>query len=70
MVLLCFFALDFGYWIYDKMYKCDRGQSDRYCRTKVNYTAHFFGLIAGTRNFSRLYWIMLLLLLLFLMVVV
>jgi len=59
MVLLCFFALDFGYWIYDKMYKCDRGQSDRYCRTKVNYTAHFFGLIAGTSHLSVLYLTML-----------
>ena len=47
LVLLCFFAIDFGYWIYDKMYTCDRDLYGDYCKTKVNYTAHFFGLTAG-----------------------
>jgi len=49
-VLLLFFVLDFGYWIYDKFH-CDKSRvhSDdlNYCYTKVNYTAHFFGIVAG-----------------------
>ncbi len=47
-VLLLFFVLDFGYWIYDKFH-CDKSRVEdlNYCYTKVNYTAHFFGIVAG-----------------------
>jgi membrane associated rhomboid family serine protease len=48
LVLLGFFALDMGYWIYDKLYKCNnKSDLSDYCYTKVNYTAHLFGTIAG-----------------------
>ena len=46
-VLLSFFIMDFSYWISDKFLNCDVETRTPYCKTKVNYTAHLFGTIAG-----------------------
>jgi hypothetical protein len=50
-IFVMFLLLDLVYWIWDKFQNCEASiKRSFYCPTKVNYSAHFFGSMAGKKN--------------------